>query len=243
MNFGTLAPRPVTTKSSEASVNETKTFIVSDVKANATMRHCLSPLVSSNIPSHCDNSMRQTWRHLKTSYERIDTVAQFALRSQLSSLRLRDVSNTERYLGEFNRACEQLTAARVAYSDANAVYQLLFGIPETGTWGMFMQITLAAISASAAQKPPIIVSPEEICMHILAESQHVATSTPPPGPGSEFANVAKEGDCQICKHCNNPLGVKCFNCGKSSHDTEYCFDVGGGMAGQCPEWMAQRDAS
>ena len=216
-------------------VAKVQAFIVSDAKANAIIRWHVSPLVASNIPSKCEDSSHLTWIHLRSTYDRIDAAAQFALRSSILSLHLKDASDAERYLGDFNQAWERLSGSGVVYLESKAVYQLLFGIPESGSWAVFKQITLAAITAGAAASPAVIILSEQVCARILAESQHVGAAPAPPGPGSEFANVGREQECPIRRHKNNPSGVKCTNCGKTSHDTEHCFEAGGGMAGQKPD--------
>ena len=244
VNFRTVAPKLLPSgKSSEDVVAKVRSFIVNDAKANAIISRCVSPLVLSNIPSKCEDSSRLTWIHLRSTYDRIDAAAKFALRSSILSLRLKDASDAERYLGDFNQAREHLSDAGVVYSEAEAVYQLLFGIPESSSWSVFKQITLAAITAGAAASPPVIISSEQVCTCILAESQCVGAVPPAPGPRSEFANVGREQECPIRKHQNNPSGVKCTNCSKTSHDAEHCFKSGGGMAGQKPDGMAQRDAA
>ena len=177
VNFGTLPPAAIMDKSPEANVTEAKTFIVNDARANAIMCCRVSPLVSSNIPLCCDDSSHQTWHHLKATYECIDAAVQFVLHSQLSSLHLKDVSDAEHYLGEFNQACEQLTSARITHSKDDTMYQLLFSLLETGSWAVFRQITLAAIQASASQVPCVIMSSKTICACILVESQCLLASS------------------------------------------------------------------
>ena len=244
VNLSTFAPQlSPSGKSSEDVMSKVQAFIVSDAKANAIIRCRISPLASSNIPAKCEDSSRLTWVHLRSTYDRIDAMAQFALHSSISSLRLKDASDAERYFGDFNQAREQLLNAGVVYTESGAVYHLLFGIPDIGSWAVFKQLTLATITAGGTSLLLVIIMSEQICAHIVAESQHVAGPSAPPGPGSEFANVGREQDCMIRKHGKNPGSVKCTNCGKSSHDANHCFEAGGGMAGQKPDWMSQCDAS
>src|SRR6266487_3459993 len=78
----------------------------------------------------------------------------------------------------------------------------------------------------------------------IAEAERLRGLGKTPGPGSEYANVVRE----VRKHRNNPSGVACTNpkCVKNgrqaeSHDLAHCWHPGGGMAGQKPDWMTQRD--
>jgi hypothetical protein len=70
--------------------------------------------------------------------------AQFALHTHVMNLKLRDSGDVERYLAEFNIAREKFTSMGVPYTDQDAIHQLLLGIPDSGTWSVFKQVTLTA---------------------------------------------------------------------------------------------------
>jgi hypothetical protein len=70
----------------------------------------------------------------------------------------------------------------------------------------------------------------------VAGYKHLA----PPGPGSEFANVAEQRPGRA--HKRSQSGAGCTNCGGKSHTKENCWQAGGGAEGQKPAWMVMRDA-
>ena len=161
-----------------------------DSRASAIIRRHLGPLVEANIPSDCDFNARKTWEHLKRSYNRINTAAQYALRDHVMSLKLRDASDVPRYLAEFHSAHVCFAEMSVPYSDTKGIHQLLQGIPDTRSWGVFKQITLVAIqrdSTSLMSSPPTF---ESIAQLVTLESQRIGTKSP--SPGSEYANLASD---------------------------------------------------
>jgi hypothetical protein len=244
VSYGIVKPQ-ITTLSGPDEIAAARTFMVNDAKANSVIRRRLSPLISASIPTSCDDSARDTWNHLKSAYGKTDINVQFALRSQLLSLRMWDSSDTDRYVSEFNIARERLVATGATYSDEEAVHQIMLGIPDTGTWGVFKQVTLSAIGDAAAALHPLALT--SIVSRIEAEGQRTRMPTKQPGPGSEYANVARESG-GIRKHKGNPDGVPCTNpiCqakGKlaESHDIAHCWQTRGRMEGRKPEWMVLRD--
>jgi gag-polypeptide of LTR copia-type len=104
VNYGIPTPDDITSKSSEKDIEKAREFIVHDAKANAIIRCRLAPLISANIPYKHDNSARGTWTYLSEMYDRVDPAAQFTLRAHISTLRLKDATDVERFIGEFNTA-------------------------------------------------------------------------------------------------------------------------------------------
>jgi hypothetical protein len=103
VNFGVTAPT-LTSSSSEDDFLKAEVHAAADAKANSAIRRRLAPLVEANIPFSCQNSAHLTWRHLLATYCRSDAGAIFALHARLSSLKMRDVADAPRFLGEFNKA-------------------------------------------------------------------------------------------------------------------------------------------
>jgi hypothetical protein len=139
----------ITTSSSPDDQAKARAFHMDDSQVSRIIRRHLGPLIETNIPSNCEFSAWNTWEHLKKSYNRVDMAAQYALRDHIASLRLRDASDVPRYLSEFQSARMRFVEMGVSYLDAEGIHQLLHGIPDTGSWGVFKQITLAAIQRNS----------------------------------------------------------------------------------------------
>jgi hypothetical protein len=93
----------------------------------------------------------------------------------------------------------------VDYSNEEAIHQLLLGIPDSGTWAIFKQVTLTTIAEASDAETPFTF--EKVANRLKAKSLHVVHLLNQPGPGSEYAQMAKE----IRKHKNNPSGCACTN--------------------------------
>ena len=242
-NYGVFPPT-VSDSSSEEEFLAAEAFVAADAKACSAIRRRLLPLIEANIPSVCQNSARLTWTHLRDSYYKSDVNALFALRAHVSSLRMRDASDAVRYLGEFNRARERFAAMGISYPDSEAIFQLLSGLPSTGNWGSFAQIIISAVATAHNSGHPL--SFDDVRSRLEAEAERVLPfSSSSLYRISEHANPAHE----VRKHKNNPSGVPCTNpiCIKAgrtySHDHGHCWQEGGGMAGQKPDWLLQRGKS
>jgi hypothetical protein len=79
-------------------------------------------------------------------------------------------------------------AMGITYTDTEAIYQTLLGIPETGTWGMFKQVTLSAVADASSSGSPLTF--DQIVGRIEAEGIRVRPLAKAPGPGSKYANAA-----------------------------------------------------
>lgn len=241
LEFGTARPA-LTEKSTSEDLVAAQSFMINDAKANSVIRRRLSSLVTANLPMKCDDSARETWRCLHDSHGKVDVTAQFALRSHMTSLKLTGLSDVDRYLGEINTGRVKFMAMGINYTDAEAIYQTLLGIPDTGTWGMFKQVTLSAVANASSTGTPLTF--DQIAGRIEVEGIRTRLLSKTPGPGSQYANPARE----IHRHKNNPNGVLCTNpiCASrgqqaEGHDLPHCWQLGGGMAGSKPEWMQLRD--
>src|SRR5262245_62148294 len=84
-----------------------------------------------------------------------DVQVRFTLRDHIANQMLMDVADVPHYLAEFNQACERLKAMGAPYPDEDAIYQLLKGIPDLGSWDIFNQVMFARITESSKSKSPM----------------------------------------------------------------------------------------
>ena len=82
---------------------------------------------------------------------------QFTLMDKVSSLRLKDHTDCDRYLSEFSLAHSQFAKMGIEYMELQAVHALIKGFPTHGSWTSFTQITNTYISewvCAEARKDP-----------------------------------------------------------------------------------------
>jgi len=60
VNYSTVPPSSIMSKSLEAEVMKARAFVVGNAKANAVIHRRIAPLVASNIPPHCEDSFQET---------------------------------------------------------------------------------------------------------------------------------------------------------------------------------------
>ena len=173
-----------------AQVLARKTFITGNLKTNALIRRKLSPLVLDRLPYDLEMDARGTWDHLRDAYDRIysDLVTRFAIRSYLDTIRLKNASDVDRFLAEFDSCFQKLTAMGKELDSEECIYLVMKGIPETGTWRSFKQKLYMRITDAADSSSPM--SLVTVTLHIQAEARRVKS----------FKVVAKQG----CRESKRP---------------------------------------
>jgi hypothetical protein len=190
----------------------------------------------------------------------MDMGSQHVVRQSLYMLQMKDAADASNYVGKHAVLRERLLRMGVVYTDAEAVFQLLRGLPHSGSWPQFkalMTITLPTITPTTPPAGTAVtaavptLSAFDICVAcISAEAAHILNEhiLSTGGPGSEYANAATASSAPssgninpitgLRKHRHNPEGVFCMTvgCNKGDHDHAHCYTKGGGMEGQAP-WM------
>lgn len=217
-----------------------QTWWQSDAKTKDIIEHRISPLIVNLLPQGRMSSARLTWSTINDLYGRVDVTAQFALRSRIAALRLKDSLDAENYLGEFNVARSRFSAMGVAYSELECVHQIISGLPLSVSWDTFKQLLLATVQTMSDEAYRLRISAPDvkplpdliyntITQRIITECIRQDALKPSQGPGSEYANAALGKE--IRKHANNPNGVHCTICtGRlgTGHDFDHCWAPGGG---------------
>ena len=235
-------PSPPTEKSSMEAVTAYQEWWQKDSKARTIIERRISPISLNLLPQGLGVTARAIWSRLNTLYGRVDVMSQFDLRDRLSRARLKDHTDLDRYVGEFQAGRVKFIEMGVPYSEAEMVHQMLRGLPSTTSWTNFKQLLTQVVQDHLDRETPSsddaapdmllnrIISRLDIeCQRLATEKGHLKV-----GPGSEYANLANSS-APIRKHPNNPKGVTCSNCNKRSHDADHCWAKGGGMEGQGPK--------
>jgi hypothetical protein len=162
---------------------------------------------------------------------------------KVSSLRLTDHNDCDRYLSEFSLPRSQFAKMGVVYTELQAIYTLIKGLPTQGSWISFTQITNTYVGEwvrSEARKNPtdrelpnalwenLVSRLSQECLHLLTIA-NICQPIKKNNPASEYAGYSS--NIIIRKSLQNPNGLRCTNCHGISHDIDHCFAPNGGMAG------------
>ncbi|KIM65043.1 hypothetical protein SCLCIDRAFT_114093 [Scleroderma citrinum Foug A] len=177
---------------------------------------------------------------------------------------MKDAKDAQHYLGKHDSLCWDLIQMQATYTDSEAIFNLLKGLPHTGTWPAFKLGKLPTSASGAASAVPgssisCLLSMaggtmfESVSTHIAAEAhRQVLEATLLLPPGAEYAHAVSAPTQSGCGGVinpamglwctkNNPSGTYCDTllddgntCSAANHDQAHCFKPGGGMAGQQP---------
>jgi hypothetical protein len=111
-----------------------------DMKARAIILRHISPITHSHLDTAIGKTACSIWENLHMLYEQTDILAQFDLCDQLSSAKLQDYQDLDRYLGKFKDAHIRFFTMNVTYTEFEMVHHIIRGIPDSGTWGHFHQL-------------------------------------------------------------------------------------------------------
>lgn len=240
-------------------------WLINDLKAKAIITCRLSISVQQLISTSHKVSAHDAWKTLEDHFGRTDMGSQHVIHQSLYALQMKDTADTSNYIGQHSVLQERLLRMGAIYTDAEAVFQLLHGLPCSGSWPQFKALltimlptltpTVAVTAPAAAPvAPPIVPSTFDICIScISSEAAHVIDKRIRVGgaPGSEYTNAvtllssASSSNINtitgLHKHHHNPDGIFCttVGCNKGDHDHTHCYGKGGGTEGQAP-WMKNK---
>ena len=109
----------------------------------------LSPTVQRLIPQERSVTAHDSWKLLHSHFNHVDLGSQHLVREKILSLQMADAADAERYLGEHDALRHKLIRMGVTYSDSEAIFNLLKGLPRTGTWPAFKLVLQSSLSVSA----------------------------------------------------------------------------------------------
>ncbi|KAL4080887.1 hypothetical protein J3A83DRAFT_4367322 [Scleroderma citrinum] len=155
---------------------------------------------------------------------------------------MKGAADADCYLGEHNALQCDLLCMGVDYSNGEAIFNLLKGLPHFGTWPAFKLVLQTSVSGQSGGSSLLTsvssggssvsaalsmgtMTFEFVSTCIATEAHKLVLESPAAPLGSEFANVAA---------ITSPPGGGGGICGGSNHDHAHCYKPGGGMAGQQP---------
>ena len=133
-------PSPPTEDSSTEIITAYQEWWQKDSKARTIIERRISPVSLNLLPQGLGITARTIWQRLNTLYGWVDVMSQFDLHNRLSRARLKDHSDLDHYVGEFQAGKVEFIEMGVHYSEAEMVHQMLRGLPSTASWTNFKQL-------------------------------------------------------------------------------------------------------
>jgi hypothetical protein len=209
-----------------------RTWLINDSKAKTILLRRLAPGVSLLIPRTAGVTAHLAWKTLRDHFHRSDVSSQYVIRRQIQSLHMKDSLDGSRYVGQHISYRDRLIGMGATYSDEEAVFHLLTGLPTTSAWQQFRtqleqrmhdNFSATMVSAAVATGAPVpatiqtgALTFENCAARITAEAaRQVNAKTVLSGPGSEYSNAAVSSMptstvnpiTGLRKHKNNPDGI------------------------------------
>ncbi|KAG1750848.1 hypothetical protein EDB19DRAFT_1904240 [Suillus lakei] len=198
-------------------------------------------------------------------FHRNDISTPYHIRQTIHTLEMMDPADVSNFIGQHVFLRKRILGMGV-YTEDEAVFRLLWGLPATPVWqqfklGLIHRISVdhhafvrTTISSSSTESNPFAPWTFESCAAcIIAEASRLVdmqTIAPSSRPESEYAHAERavrmgpnaNPITGLPKHKHNPGGVLCTTpgCGKGDHDHNHCFAKGGGMEGQAPRQRKKR---
>jgi hypothetical protein len=241
-----VIPKPeFTSASKDSEYVAYKNWYQEDSKAREMLERRMVLTVRNHLSQDPMTTSRELWESLRDLYARTDVASQFQLKAKVASFKLKDSSEVDKYLSDFASARQKFKAMNAVYTEEEAVYGLIHGLPSSSSWESFKQLLVQTVQhyddTTESDKRVKDALYNRISQRIVAECMRLdsmpsgkssaSTSAPRDRTSPDYANVTSE----IRRHTKNPNGVKCTNCGGTSHDKEHCWSQGGGCEGQGPK--------
>ncbi|KAG1784231.1 hypothetical protein EV702DRAFT_1191234 [Suillus placidus] len=235
--LGNASFKPIAADPSLPTAAESKAireWLIADLKAKSIITRRLSVTVQQLISTHHLVTARDAWKTLAEHFGQVDMGSQHVVHQSLPAL------------------CASRTSALhgAVYTDAEAVFQLLRGLPRSGTWPQFkalVTLTLptpayasipssasasatAGSAGSSATVGSLLSLPSasafDTCVaRISAEAAHILDEHVLAGgaPGLEYANAATMSSSTASGNVNSITGLR-----KHHHNPEgvFCTTVG-----------------
>ncbi|OAX39520.1 hypothetical protein K503DRAFT_665121, partial [Rhizopogon vinicolor AM-OR11-026] len=111
-----------------------RAWLIDDSKAKTIILCRLTPGVGLLVPRATNVTARAAWKVLQDHFHRSDVSSQYVLRRQIQALRMKDSLDGSQYVGQHISCRDRLIGMGTTYSDEEAVFHLLTGLPSTMIW-------------------------------------------------------------------------------------------------------------
>ncbi|KAG0698457.1 hypothetical protein DFH29DRAFT_878003 [Suillus ampliporus] len=177
-----------------------------DAQTKAIIGRKLSPIVQNILDEGL--SAREQWEMLSKRFAHLD-----------------DTEDTTQYLGVFENGRRHFTEMRITFTDKEAIFMLLNGLPNTPQWVVFCSLTIGLYSSTnivvssstTTTSSATSISFEQVTTSFTEEANHQQSHLKMAHPGSEYTNTANAASWGPDRKASNPT-----------------ISSGGGMEGKVP---------
>ncbi|KAG2750373.1 hypothetical protein P692DRAFT_20847626 [Suillus brevipes Sb2] len=206
--FASVMPSPAQAGAPTTAEHELiKDWIKEDVQMKAIIGHRLSLIIQNMLREKV--TVQQQWQVLHKRFARLNITSQMSC----------DANDASWYLSVFKNGRCWFVEMGVTFTDEEAVWMLLHGLPDTPQWVVYRSLTMGlyktppASASSTAPTIPTKVTFEDITISFSEEANCQSGHLKLVRPGSEYTNAASHSHSQqTLIHKQNPKGIVCDNC-------------------------------
>ena len=152
-DFAELASHLPTPADPDAPTSDKRKLIQDWLKDDAIAKdiicHWLSPAILQLVPQERSSTARNAWQLLHSHLDHIDLGSQYLVWEKILGLQMKDTKDAQHYLGKHDSLRWDLIRMQVTYTDSEAIFNLLKGLPRTGTWPAFKLVLQTSISSAS----------------------------------------------------------------------------------------------
>ena len=115
-------------------------WLAKDAQAKALVNRKISTVIANQLNEN--QTARTQWDILSECYSRNDILSQYELCARVHSEKLKDADDASRYLGIFEDARCRFIQMGITYSNDEAIFDLLQGLPDRVEWQIFKEFTM-----------------------------------------------------------------------------------------------------
>ena len=196
--FASVMPTSTATALTTMEKKLIQDWLKDDVIAKDIICRHLSPTVLQCIPQERSSTVCDAWKLLHSLFNHIDLGSQYLIQEMIFGLQMKDAKDAQCYLGEHEILCRDLVRMGVAYSNSQAIFNLLKGLSHTGTWPAFKLMLQTSMSTTTSTIPTSASG--SYISQLLSTSQGTTFE-------SVSARIAAEAHCQSLESSLiSPLG-------------------------------------
>jgi gag-polypeptide of LTR copia-type len=154
--------KPVPVDPNALTTNEKKQildWIKEDAIAKDILCRHLLPSILRLIPQKCSTTACKAWKILHSHYAHDDLASKHAVCERILSLQMSGEKDTKCYLGEHDVLHRDLIQMGANYTDDEAIFSLLKGLPHTGTWPAFKLLLQSSMQSSPSTAASSVLAP------------------------------------------------------------------------------------
>lgn len=131
-------------------------WLAKDLQAKALINRKISSVITTQLNE--GQTTHEQWEILLEQYSRNDLLSQYELCTRVCLEKLKDADNAPWYLGVFEDARHCFIQMGVSYSNEEAIFYLLQGLPDGIEWQICKEFTMKHMSTPSTTTPTTTMS-------------------------------------------------------------------------------------